>query len=277
VPPVAASEPQSQPAEQQLQAAQSRLQLLLSHFKPDHPDVRATERAIRDLEVKVKEEAGTVRSKPAVALPDAAEAPLSPAEALRQKRIRDLDAEIGDIDRQLADKQEQEQRLRALIAGYQTKLDVVPKRESELVELTRDYTTLQTTYQSLLGKREDSKIAANLERRNIGEQFKVLDPARLPERPFSPKRSLIAAGGVAVGLALGMLVTFFLEYRDSTLKSENDVVRLFDLPVLALVPVMLSTKERRARRRRRLFGGLSAVVVLLGSTAAALVMWRLRF
>ena len=56
----------------------------------------------------------------------------------------------------------------------------MPKRESELVELTRDYTTLQTTYQSLLAKREESKIAANLERRNIGEQFKVLDPARVP-------------------------------------------------------------------------------------------------
>ena len=81
--------------------------------------------------------------------------------------------------------------LRDVVADYQAKLDAVPTRESDLVELTRDYDTLQTTYQSLLAKREDSKLAANLERRNIGEQFKVLDPARVPERPFSPNRLMI--------------------------------------------------------------------------------------
>ncbi len=275
VPQGPAGEPPIQPAAQQLQAARSRLQVLLSHYKPDHPDVRTTERAIRDLEVKVKAEAVAAHSQAADPSPAAPEAPLSTAEILRQKRMRDLSAEIGDIDRQLADKQEQERQLRDLIAGYQTKLDVVPKRESELVELTRDYTTLQTTYQSLLAKREDSKIAANLERRNIGEQFKVLDPARLPERPFSPNRPLIAAGGVVAGLSIGVLLTGFLEYRDSTLKSEHDVVRLLDLPVLALVPLMISKAERRTRRRRWLFGGIAAVMVLLVG-AAAIVMWRVR-
>ena len=62
---------------------------------------------------------------------------------------------------------------------------MAPTRESELVELTRDYATLQGLYSSLLAKKEESKIAANLERRQIGEQFKLLDPARLPERPIS--------------------------------------------------------------------------------------------
>ena len=65
-----------------------------------------------------------------------------------------------------------------MMAGYQASVDAVPTRESELIELTRDYETLQSIYTSLLSKREDSKIAANLERRQIGEQFKILDPAR---------------------------------------------------------------------------------------------------
>ena len=53
------------------------------------------------------------------------------------------------------------------------------------MELTRDYSTLQAAYTSLLMKREDSMIAANLERRQIGEQFRILDPASRPEKPYN--------------------------------------------------------------------------------------------
>ena len=71
---------------------------------------------------------------------------------------------------------------------------MVPTRESELVELTRDYSTLQETYASLLQKREDSKLAANLERRQIGEQFRILDPASLPQRPHNQRQRLGSPG-----------------------------------------------------------------------------------
>src|SRR5206468_12155544 len=125
------------------------------------------------------------------------------AEMTRQKRMRDLQSQMTDIDRELAEKENQDRQLRERIAEYQAKVDAVPTRESELVELTRDYTTLQNTYASLLSKREESKIAANLEHRNIGEQFKVLEPARVPERPFSPNRPLLDLAGAGGGLAIG--------------------------------------------------------------------------
>ena len=71
------------------------------------------------------------------------------------------------------------------IATYQRRIAVVPTHESELTELMRDYDTLEKTYTSLLTRKEDSKISADLERRQIGEQFKILDPAREPEKPVS--------------------------------------------------------------------------------------------
>lgn len=178
--------------------------------------------------------------------PAAEERPLTPAETLRQQRIRDLRTQMDDIDRQLAEKQEQDRCLRAVIGDFQAKLDAVPKRESDLVALARDYTTLQTSYQSLLAKREEAKLSANLERRNIGEQFKVLDPARIPERPFSPNRLQIELIGAGAGLALGLLLVGFLEYRDSSFKTEDEVIRVLSLPVLALVPLMTSTVERHS-------------------------------
>jgi polysaccharide chain length determinant protein (PEP-CTERM system associated) len=254
---------------QQLDTARARLRLLLTRAKPDHPDVKMLQRTIRDLELRQQAESN--ESGGAIV---PVERPTTPAEGARQKRIRDLKAELQVIDREIQDKQQQEKHLRGEIAEYQIKLDAMPSRESDLVELTRDYTTLQTSYQSLLAKREESKLAANLERRNIGEQFKVLDPARAPERPFSPNRPVITAIGAVAGLLLGAALVLLTEYRDSTLSCEDDVARLFQLPVLALVPIMMSAEDRRrARTRRSLMVAMVGLVAILGS---ALAVWRLQ-
>jgi uncharacterized protein involved in exopolysaccharide biosynthesis len=196
----------------------------------------------------------------------------------RQKRIKDYQTELELIDRQIAANQTEQTRLQKRMAEYQAKIDAVPSRESELVELTRDYSTLQSTYASLLEKRENSKLAANLERRQIGEQFKVLDPASLPERPVTAKKRLmILAGGPVGGLALGLLLIGLLEYRDSSFKSEGDVSRVLSLPVLALVPMMLSAQdERRIERRRFRARVVTVVAVVVSIAAAGLVFWRLQ-
>ena len=67
-----------------------------------------------------------------------------------------------------------------------------------------DYEMLTATYKDLFAKREQARLAANLERRQIGEQFKLLDPARLPERPIGPKRTNITLLGALVGFSLGL-------------------------------------------------------------------------
>ena len=240
--PVASPEalPQVPPA-QQLEVARARLDAARLRYTRDHPEVLALELSIRDLHARVEEEA----RRPPVPVADK---PLSSAELARQKRISDLQAELKVIDLQLAAGETEEARLRAATADYNSRISVVPTRESELVELTRDYSTLQETYSSLLMKREDSKLAANLERRQIGEQFRILDPASLPERPHNQKQRLaVLAGSVLVGLAVGLLLVGF-EYRDSTFKLEEDVHRVLDLPVLALIPVMESEEEEGARR-----------------------------
>jgi uncharacterized protein involved in exopolysaccharide biosynthesis len=259
-------------AAQQLENAQARLELMRLRYTPDHPDVKSLQRTIVELQAKVEEEA----RKPVAVTSDK---PLSPAEAARQKRIRDLQADIEVLDRQVLTTQGEESRLKSMIAEYQAKVDVLPTRESELVELTRDYATLQETYSSLLKKREDSKLSANLEQRQIGEQFKILDPASLPERPSNQRqRLMVLAGGVFGGLAIGVALIGLLEYRDSSFKSEEDVLRVLTLPVLALVPVMISESDRqlnRRRRKRKFAVAIAATFVVIVSAAA--VLWRLQF
>jgi protein tyrosine kinase modulator len=257
-----------QPAAVLLVAARLRLEQLKLRYTEEYPDVQAAEQTVKDLQAKVDEEA----QRPPEAVPEKS---LSPSELARRKRLKDLQAEEEVIDRQLAAGQADEARLQKTIGDYQAKIEVVPTRESELVELTRDYSTLQTTYSSLLQKREDSKLAANLERRQIGEQFRILDPASLPQRPHNQRQRLgVLAGGTLGGLALGFLLVGFLEYRDSSFKCEDDVLRVLSLPVLALIPVMNVEREERLPRRRRSAVGLSVVLLIMSS--AALVVWKLQ-
>jgi protein tyrosine kinase modulator len=236
---------------QQLDAARAQFEKFRLRYTSDHPDVLAAEQTVRDLEAKALEEARRAPQAPRVR-------PTSPAEIARQKRLRDLQAEMAVIDRQLATAQTEEAQLKSTMADYRGKIDVLPTRESELVELTRDYSTLQQTYSSLLQKREDSKLAANLERREIGEQFKILDPASLPERPHNQRQRLaVLLGGPLSGLMLGLLLAGFLEYRDSSFKNEEDVFRALSLPVLGLIPVMDPAGDgrvSRGRKRRRAIG-----------------------
>ncbi len=230
-------------AAEQLETAEARLEALKLRYKPDHPDVRALERVISQLRVRVAEDA---KRSPA-GVPDKQ---LTPSEGAKQKRIRDLQAELDVIDHQITAGVDEQTRLKGTIADYQSKVDVVPTRESELVELTRDYSTLQEAYSSLLQKQEDSKLAANLERRQIGEHFKILDAASLPEKPYNQKQKLLGlVAGPAGGLILGLLLVGFVEYRDSTFKTDADVVAVLSLPVLAQVPLMATPVSADRSRR----------------------------
>jgi len=270
VPPAGAADaPAEGTLAEQIQATEARLEIYKLRYMPEHPDILALQRTIADLRAKLESEAPVSPSQ-------TPEQVLTPVEVAQRKRVRDLQAELEVVDHQLSANQAESDRLKETIRDYQAKIDIVPTRESELVELTRDYSTLQTAYSSLLMKREDSKIAANLERLQIGEQFRILDPASLPERPFNQARraGFIFAGAIG-GLVLGLLLAGFLDYRDSSFKREEDVLSVLSLPVLALVPRMSSDRERRVDRRRRLAVDAAGAAVLL-ATFVVLALWRLQ-
>ncbi|HEX4348694.1 MAG TPA: GNVR domain-containing protein [Vicinamibacterales bacterium] len=247
---------------QQLAEARATLAALETHFTPEHPDVVRMKRVVRDLEAKIGP--GT----PGVAAPP----PVTAAERQRQSRLRDLEGQRGNLTSQIAAKQADEKRMRSAIGDIQTRVAAAPTRESDLIALTRDYDTLQKTYQTLLAKKQDSEISANLERRQIGEQFKILDPARLPEKPVSPNRAVINAGGAAAGLAIGIALIALLEYRDTTLKTDADVTLMLGLPVLGAIPEMITAADRVRKRRIRLYAGATGALVALIATAVLFVL-----
>jgi uncharacterized protein involved in exopolysaccharide biosynthesis len=222
-------------AAEQLHAAEASLVELQARLTPEHPDVVRLKRALPELRRRAEAEGGRRGGTTPT--------PLNPAEATQRRLLADSQGELSSLEQQISSKTAEENRLRSQIADYQRRVEAAPAREVELTELTRDYDIIQGSYRDLLQKRQASQLAANLERRQIGEQFKVLDPPRRPERPFSPARRQIYGIGLAAGLGLGLVLAAIAEYLDRGMRSEEDVRIILDMPVLATIPVVRSHKQ----------------------------------
>jgi len=257
-------------AAQQLATAKSQLAVLQLRLKPEHPDIGRAKRFIGELEAKAEAEA---LQQP---LSATSPAPIVIRDKNVLARIDSLRAEAIELRQRLESAKREVARFQEALGSFSGRVQAAPALESQLTELTRDYTTLQDSYTSLLKKSEESRMAVNLERRQIGEQFKVIDGARLPERPVSPDRVRINMLGILGGLAFGLALVALLEYRDTSLKSDDDIVTTLSLPVLAVIPVMTNASERRAIRRRRILLAASASVACMMLAAAVMVVWRLQ-
>ena len=162
-------------------------------------------------------------------------AAVSAARVADSSGLQQLRAQIQATNQGIAAKQSEQMKLQGAINGYQGRLQASPQVEEQYKALTRDYQTAQKFYDELLGKMNQSQMATDLEHRQQGEQFRVMDEPNLPNSPEYPKRSRFALGGLAAGLLLGLGISAFLEFRNTAIQTEDDVFAFTKLPTLAVI------------------------------------------
>ena len=212
--------------DQELSALQAQLTVLKSKYTEDHPDVIRIKNDIETLKKKMADAEEQKKDGPE----NVTKAPVEPAQ------IQVLRAQIRQYGQVIQQRSAQQEELQQQIKMYQARVQSSPSIEQEYKELTRGYQTALEFYNELLKKRDQSAMATDLERRQQGEQFQVLDPANLPAGPSFPRKSVFTLGGIAGGLALGLAIAFLLEVQDTTLRNGRQAEALLHLPVLASIP-----------------------------------------
>jgi polysaccharide chain length determinant protein (PEP-CTERM system associated) len=235
---------------------QLRVQLaaLQSSYTDSHPDVVRLKSKIADLEKKYKSgELKTSANLPFQASADPAVLMVQKSldEQRRQRsearlEIQNLEVEIASIEGQIKD--------------HQQRVERTPKHEQELLTLQRDYNNLKQSYDSLVNRKLEAEIAVNMEKKQKGEQFSIIDPARLPEKPVSPDLRRLFLIMLAAGLGLGAGLVALLDFFDSSLKKPESLETDLGIPVLATVPKIHQPKDIW---RKRLNGILSVVSLIV--------------
>jgi uncharacterized protein involved in exopolysaccharide biosynthesis len=237
----------------QSEILQEQLYQKLGQETEKNPDVIqlriALEAAKRDEEREEAREQGralppTPKGEKPAAVP---ERPETPEIARTREQVAGLKAQIKSEDAEVASRTAEQQRILHEIDQYQHHIEMLPQREQEMAQITRDYDISKDNYKSLLDKQTAAAMALDMERRQQSERFTVLDRAKIPEKPVKPKRPMLYGAGVGVGLALGLLMGFAIELRRNLFLGEWELPEgttvLARLPYIE-VPLQSETAQR---------------------------------
>ncbi len=214
--------PESQ--DQELNALQDQLAVLLTKYTPEHPDVVKAKAQIEDLKKRIA-------AAPSRGPVTGTQGELREPTALQQLRLK-----IKQDDLIVADLAKRQAQIQDQVRAVQARLQASPIVEQQLKELTRDNQTALEMYNELLKKRDAAAMATQVEHDQQGETFKIQDAPSLPSSPSFPKKTLFVGGGGGAGLALSLGILYLLALTDKALYSERDVEVCLKLPVLASVP-----------------------------------------
>jgi polysaccharide chain length determinant protein (PEP-CTERM system associated) len=217
---------------------------LRGRYTDRHPDVIRTRSEIARLEALERANEASAAATAANAANATNAASEAPAPVPSRPRVDPaLRAQLDAVDMEIKGIQAERQRTLDDISRYQARLENVPRVEQDLLSLTRDYDNIKKSYDELLSKRIEARLAENLEKSRQGEQFTILEKAVPPSDPYAPNPLLFLGGGLVLGSLAGLGAALFREQTDATCADAGSLQEAFPgVPVLATVPIF-SSKE----------------------------------
>jgi len=231
----------SNPYEAQLNLLKNQLVELQAKYTDKHPDIMMTKKKIADLEAKIEKNEGdspeTRKGGPSKK---------EKADVKNHPGYRDLESLLTATNLEIERLREEDAKIKAQLSKYRERIENSTVREQDMTLLTRDYENTKEAYQTLLKKTQEAQQAENLERRQKGEQFKVVDPARIPEKPFKPDIPKILLFGLLLGMGCGFGMAFFKEQNDRSFRDAEDLETTLGFKVLANIPKIEQKIEKKA-------------------------------
>jgi polysaccharide chain length determinant protein (PEP-CTERM system associated) len=243
---------QEQATREHLQVLRVQLVDMKTRYTDQNPDIIKLRAQITDLEQQLadmeaeKKGAGNRPDNPAYIN-------LSAQLASTYNDIRSLTRELTELNAE-ADK-------------YRRRITATPRVEDQYRDLTMALSNTQLKYNDLAAKHMEARVATGLEKEQKGERFTLIEPPRLPEKPFKPNRLAIVLIGFVLGVGAGVGFAALREFSDDSVRSADQLEAAIGLPVLTGIPVIMTRKDIVARRRRRLATAAGVFLVIFAGVA----------
>jgi succinoglycan biosynthesis transport protein ExoP len=266
------------PAQTKLDQLKAKLASLQGRYWDQHPEVRKAKQEITDEEKRLKAaETVSAEERPAAVTAEAPTPATVPVARREQSYASNpvIQSQLKTVEEEIAKHKQEQQRLNKLASEYQAKLEAIPVREQEIADLVRDYEISKAHYQQLLNSQLSAETATQLEIRQKGEKFSILDHAQPAEKPTSPNRQMINAGGFLAGLALGLALALATEFLGMSITVQEQLEQATGAAVLEVIPVIQTQADRRMQKKRLVLATVCCLVItILGSGAALFYHYR---
>ncbi|MGC0772115.1 MAG: hypothetical protein WB543_04210 [Candidatus Acidiferrum sp.] len=239
----------TQAIDKELQDLRLRLQNLRTRYTDGHPDIVALKDEIAKTEaLRKKNDADIISHQRAARSKGALD--FSAAEGVQRgtpTAVMQLQSQLKANQLEIQNEQQHAKDLEAQTTVYQARLNLTPETEQDLTTVSRGYDEAKFNYNSLLQKQTQSQLATSLGQQQQGQQFHIIDPPKLPNKPSAPNRFLISIVGLALGTGLGLGIATFLELTDVRFRKEMDLEGILPARMLVAIPRLSTPQENHSR------------------------------
>ncbi len=228
-----------------IDALKRQLDELLRKYTDQHPDVVGVKRLLSQLEAERDERRIEIeaRRKAAAERPDATFSGDPIAQQLKVA-LNEAEANVTTVRARLAEHETRHGQLEAAAES-------LPKIETELGQLNRDYDIQKRQYESLVQRRETANLSGKLEDAGVAE-FRIIDPPRVSPNPVAPNRLVLLAALLGVSLAAGIATSLLVSQVRPTFHDGRALREIGGRPLLGMVSTVPSPEFRQRQRRARL-------------------------
>lgn len=214
-----------------------------------HPDVIEVKRRIEAAERQMEERKSLIKEEKVV---------------IENKGAQDLQHKLSRIELKIAALESKKRGIERDLRDTRETLDKLPSINEKYAYLLNENEATKSVFHRLKQKLEAIRMTQHIETTEQGVKFEVLEPARLPLKPFSPNRWRLLMMGLLAGIAAGGGLAFLVELTDHSYRGTEDARSNMDLPLVGVIPTIITARERRRKRIKNFLFGCLTIIYLVG-------------
>jgi uncharacterized protein involved in exopolysaccharide biosynthesis len=246
----------------ELQELQAQKSILGKRYSSLHPDLIALNKKIATLKEDIANHQGTDASNPSPKL-----RPNNPVYLNTAHQIQKIAIDIRETKKDLRD-------LKKNYALYVKRVENTPRIEQEYKALMRGYANAQQQFETISARLMVAQQALMLEEDRMAEKMTIISPPFVPEKPSSPNRLAILFLGCALAFAGGLAMVAVAENLDHSVHDAHELAELAGQPVMAVIPVIATSREKLLRKMRMLAIPSGIIMVVVGGLVSVHFLYR---